>query len=72
MPKRSRCSFNGCNNKLPSWKNVCSYACKCGKIFCALHDFSTKHNCTFDYKKQGTYDIITKNPQIAPTKIVKI
>ena len=70
MPKRLRCAFNECSKKLPIWKTVCK--CKCGKTFCEVHEFSTKHNCTFDYKNQEKNRLITNNPVVTYQKISMI
>ncbi|PHU05629.1 Zinc finger A20 and AN1 domain-containing stress-associated protein 8 [Capsicum chinense] len=29
------------------------FSCKCGDLFCAVHHYSDKHNCPFDYRNAG-------------------
>merc|ERR1719430_2234385 len=66
--KTDRCSGTDCKKKI----GITGFACRCRLFFCPLHRYSDKHNCTFDYKALGKYEIAAANPIIAPEKIAKI
>lgn len=44
--------------------------CKCKLVFCKLHRDPKSHDCSYDYKKAGQFDISKNNPKITPAKIV--
>lgn len=48
------------------------FKCRCGITFCALHRYSDKHCCTYDYKAAGQEAIAKANPLVVAEKIVKI
>jgi len=48
------------------------FKCRCGITFCALHRYSDKHSCTYDYKAAGQEAIAKANPVVVAEKIVKI
>ncbi|PHU06238.1 Zinc finger A20 and AN1 domain-containing stress-associated protein 8 [Capsicum chinense] len=48
------------------------FSCKCGDLFCAVHDYSDKDNCPFDYKNAGQNAIAKANPIIIAEKLNKI
>ncbi|CAK9214260.1 unnamed protein product [Sphagnum jensenii] len=48
------------------------FKCRCGNIYCALHRYSDKHNCSYDYKAAGQKAIAKANPLVIAEKIVKI
>ena len=48
------------------------FECRCGNIYCGLHRYSDKHDCTFDYKAAGRAKISKDNPVIVGSKIQKI
>lgn len=48
------------------------FKCKCGDVFCSLHRYSEKHDCSFDYKAAGRRDIEKANPVVKAEKIQKI
>ncbi|KAH9303316.1 hypothetical protein KI387_014899, partial [Taxus chinensis] len=45
------------------------FKCRCGDLFCGLHRYSEKHNCTFDYKAAGREAIAKANPLVKADKI---
>ncbi|XP_047260861.1 zinc finger A20 and AN1 domain-containing stress-associated protein 8-like [Capsicum annuum] len=47
------------------------FSCKCGDLFCAVHHYSDKHNCPFDYKNAGQNAIAKANPIIVAEKLNK-
>ncbi|KAM3220647.1 zinc finger A20 and AN1 domain-containing stress-associated protein 8-like [Capsicum annuum] len=48
------------------------FSCKCGDLFCAVHHYSDKHNCPFDYRNAGQNAIAKANPIIVAEKLNKI
>lgn len=48
------------------------FSCKCGNLFCAMHRYSDKHDCSFDYKSLGQEAIAKANPVIKADKLDKI
>ncbi|CAK9867596.1 unnamed protein product [Sphagnum jensenii] len=48
------------------------FKCRCGNTFCALHRYSDKHNCSYDYKAAGQEAIAKANPLVIADKVVKI
>jgi hypothetical protein len=40
-------------------------------MFCALHRYSDKHNCTYDYKTAGREAIAKANPLVKADKILR-
>ncbi|KAJ7524275.1 hypothetical protein O6H91_18G084700 [Diphasiastrum complanatum] len=48
------------------------FKCRCGNVFCALHRYSDKHSCTFDYRSTGRDAISKANPVVKADKITKI
>jgi hypothetical protein len=48
------------------------FTCRCGGLFCAIHRYSDKHECHFDYRKLGAEEIRKNNPVIESEKIHKI
>ena len=48
------------------------FECRCGSLFCSLHRYADKHECSFDYKKMGREEIQKRNPKVVAAKIEKI
>ncbi|KAI4378455.1 hypothetical protein MLD38_015933 [Melastoma candidum] len=48
------------------------FSCKCGDLFCAVHRYSDKHNCPFDYRTVGRDAISKANPIVKADKLDKI
>jgi len=48
------------------------FACRCGGMFCGIHRYSDKHDCTFDYGALGKSEIAAANPVIVAEKVAKI
>lgn len=65
-PKKSRCVT--CRKKV----GLTGFPCRCGGLFCSLHRYSDKHECTFDYKELGQQQIRQNNPVVMGVKINKI
>ncbi|XP_008795709.1 zinc finger A20 and AN1 domain-containing stress-associated protein 11-like [Phoenix dactylifera] len=62
----SRCA--GCRKRV----GLTGFRCRCGKLFCAQHRYSDRHDCSFDYKAAGREAIARENPVVRAAKIVKI
>lgn len=48
------------------------FKCRCGDVFCALHRYSDKHDCPFDYKKVAREAIAKANPMVKADKLERI
>ena len=66
MPGPVRCLC--CRKKL----GLLGFKCRCGDLFCALHRYSDKHNCRFDYRTAAKEAIAKANPVVKAPKIWKL
>ncbi|XP_055695366.1 AN1-type zinc finger protein 5 [Lutzomyia longipalpis] len=64
--KKNRCAV--CRKKV----GLTGFECRCGGLFCAIHRYSDKHDCTFDYREHGAQEIRRNNPVVVGEKIQKI
>jgi len=64
----SKCNYYDCNKKL----KLTDIKCRCGFKFCAIHRYSDKHNCTFNYKDMAKNQLIKQNPVINFQKIQQL
>ncbi|CAG0895754.1 unnamed protein product [Darwinula stevensoni] len=64
--KKNRCGI--CKKKI----GLTGFGCRCSGMFCALHRYSDKHNCSFDYKTHGAEEIRKNNPVVVGEKIQQI
>ncbi|GLG93858.1 AN1-type zinc finger protein 5 [Gryllus bimaculatus] len=64
--KKNRCAV--CRKKV----GLTGFECRCGGLFCAVHRYSDKHDCTFDYREMGAQEIRRNNPVVVGEKIQKI
>lgn len=48
------------------------FNCRCGNMFCAVHRYSDKHECQFDYQTAGREAIAKANPVVKAKKLDKI
>lgn len=64
--KKNRCQM--CRKKV----GLTGFECRCGGLFCSLHRYSDKHECSFDYKQLGAQEIRKNNPIVVGEKIQKI
>jgi hypothetical protein len=64
--KKNRCLT--CKKKT----GLTGFTCRCGGLFCGLHRYSDKHECSFDYKALGEEEIAKNNPLIVAQKVAKI
>jgi len=65
-PKKNRC--HSCKKKV----GLTGFECRCGGLFCSLHRYSDKHDCTFNYKELAQEQIRKNNPVVVGSKIQKI
>jgi len=64
--KKSRCL--SCKKKL----GLTGFSCRCGGLFCGIHRYSDKHECSFDYNAMGKKEIAEANPVVVAQKVAKI
>lgn len=64
--KKNRCLC--CKKKI----GLTGVTCRCGNLFCPIHRYSEKHNCTIDYKELGAEVIRKNNPMVIASKVSKI
>lgn len=62
----SRCST--CRKRV----GLTGFNCRCGSLFCAVHRYSDKHDCPFDYQAVGREAIAKANPVVKAEKLDKI
>ncbi|XP_044506411.1 zinc finger A20 and AN1 domain-containing stress-associated protein 8-like [Mangifera indica] len=48
------------------------FNCRCGNLFCAVHRYSDKHECPFDYRTAAREAIAKANPVVKSEKLDKI
>ena len=48
------------------------FNCRCGNLYCALHRYSDKHDCKFDYRTAARDAIAKANPVVKADKLDKI
>ncbi|KAF9664703.1 hypothetical protein SADUNF_Sadunf16G0045800 [Salix dunnii] len=48
------------------------FGCRCGNLFCAIHRYSDKHDCPFDYRTAARDAIAKANPVVKAEKLDKI
>lgn len=65
-PKKNRCHV--CKKKV----GLTGFECRCGGLYCGLHRYSDKHDCTFDYKVLAQEEIRKANPVVVGEKVAKI
>lgn len=71
-----KCQSNVISN-VASWRcfdddEFSGFECRCGGLFCAVHRYSDKHDCKFDYKEMGAQEIRRNNPVVVGEKVQKI
>lgn len=64
--KKNRCFT--CRKKV----GLTGFECRCGGLYCAIHRYSDKHECSFDYREHGAAEIRRNNPVVIGEKIQKI
>ncbi|CAH0395086.1 unnamed protein product [Bemisia tabaci] len=64
--KKNRCGI--CRKKV----GLTGFECRCGGLYCGVHRYSDKHDCSFDYREMGAQEIRRNNPVVVGEKIQKI
>ncbi|PIK43623.1 hypothetical protein BSL78_19534 [Apostichopus japonicus] len=64
--KRNRC--HTCRKKV----GLTGFECRCGGLYCSIHRYSDKHECSFDYRTHGKEEIRKNNPVVVGEKIQKL
>ncbi|PRQ54553.1 putative transcription regulator A20-like family [Rosa chinensis] len=62
----TRC--NTCRKRV----GITGFNCRCGHIFCAVHRYSDKHDCPYDYRAAVQDAIAKANPVVKAEKLDKI
>ncbi|KAL3569150.1 hypothetical protein D5086_029040 [Populus alba] len=62
----SRCT--ACRKRV----GLTGFGCRCGDLFCAIHRYSDKHDCPFDYRTAARDAIAKANPVVKAEKLDKI
>ncbi|KAJ7516214.1 hypothetical protein O6H91_22G047500 [Diphasiastrum complanatum] len=57
-----------CNKRV----GLTGFSCRCGNMFCSLHRYSDKHQCSVDYKAIGRDAIAKANPIVKAEKFDKM
>ncbi|KAL6195162.1 hypothetical protein ACLB2K_030783 [Fragaria x ananassa] len=57
-----------CNKRV----GLTGFNCRCGDLFCAVHRYSDKHDCPYDYRTAGRDAIAKANPVVKAEKLDKI
>lgn len=65
-PKKAKCGV--CKKKL----GLTGFECRCGKQFCAIHRYTDKHDCSFDWETLGKDQLRKANPVVQNAKIQKL
>ncbi|XP_066551453.1 AN1-type zinc finger protein 5 [Amia ocellicauda] len=64
--KKNRC--HTCRKKV----GLTGFDCRCGNLFCAIHRYSDKHDCPYDYRTEAAEKIRKENPIVVAEKIQKL
>ncbi|KAF3834917.1 hypothetical protein F7725_027475 [Dissostichus mawsoni] len=64
--KKNRCF--ACRKKV----GLTGFDCRCGNLFCAIHRYSDKHDCPYDYRSAAAARIRKENPIVVAEKIQKL
>ncbi|CAL9087809.1 unnamed protein product [Musa textilis] len=59
-------------NKCKKRVGSTGFTCRCGNLFCSVHRYSDKHDCSFDYRSAAQNAIAKANPIVKPKKLDKI
>lgn len=64
--KKNKCGV--CKKKV----GLTGFTCRCDGLFCSIHRYSDKHECSYDYKELGAEEIRKNNPVVVSQKVNKI
>jgi len=57
-----------CNKKV----GLLGFKCRCDYVFCSMHRYSDKHECSFDYRSMNKAALQKANPVVIGSKLEKI
>ncbi|XP_004300251.1 PREDICTED: zinc finger A20 and AN1 domain-containing stress-associated protein 8-like [Fragaria vesca subsp. vesca] len=63
---KKRCT--SCNKRV----GLTGFSCRCGDLFCAVHRYPEKHECSYDYRSTGREVLAKANPAVKAEKLDKI
>eukprot|EP01136_Pigoraptor_vietnamica_P030560 Opistho-1_new@90002 len=63
---KNRC--HSCSKKV----GLTGFTCRCGGVYCGIHRYSDRHECSFDYKTSGRENLAKANPVVQGQKIQKL
>lgn len=67
-PKEGPKRCTSCNKRV----GLTGFNCRCGNLFCAVHRYSDKHDCPYDYRTAAQNAIAKANPVVKAEKLDKI
>ncbi|KAL5566608.1 hypothetical protein UlMin_029772 [Ulmus minor] len=67
-PKEGPKRCSSCNKRV----GLTGFNCRCGNLFCAVHRYSDKHACPYDYRTAARDAIAKANPVVKAEKLDKI
>lgn len=67
-PKDGPKRCNTCKKRV----GLTGFNCRCGNLFCAVHRYSDKHDCPYDYQTAARDAIANANPLVRAEKLDKI
>ena len=68
MAKESSTRCSTCRKRV----GLTGFSCRCGNLFCSVHRYTDKHECSFDYRTAARDAIAKGNPVIKAEKLGKI
>lgn len=70
-PEPKKSTINRCV-KCRKRVGLTGFECRCGGLYCGVHRYSDKHECTFNYREMGAEEIRKNNPVVMSEKVQKI
>lgn len=67
-PKGGPKRCTSCNKRV----GLTGFNCRCGNLFCAVHRYSDKHDCPYDYRTAAQNAIAKANPVVKAEKLDKL
>lgn len=67
-PKEGPKRCTSCNKRV----GLTGFNCRCGNLFCAVHRYSDKHDCPYDYRTAARNAIAKANPTVKAEKLDKL
>ncbi|KAF3437292.1 hypothetical protein FNV43_RR20045 [Rhamnella rubrinervis] len=67
-PKESPNRCSTCRKRI----GLTGFNCRCGNLFCSVHRYSDKHDCSYNYRTSAQDAIAKANPVVRAEKLDKI